>query len=168
MRIRDLVTASVLTILVGIGQGALAGASSLALERLRLNDEGKLQVDVVVRSDPAPGVAEIEFVDRRGRETVTVVGLAAVNLRRIATATKPLPCGESQEVTATIVAPEHVKGPRTQRVLTRRCDFSQQPSRFVGFLRQVRVTTRPRIGGGGVAMKTTTPLVGRALRVRNQ
>lgn len=108
----------------GIASGAFAGGSGVVLQGLRLNVEGKVQVDIIVRSNPPPdgGRVEVEFTDSRGAEIVTVVGLTAVNVRRIATTTRPLACGESEQVTATVVAPEHVKGSTVEQVLRRQCE----------------------------------------------
>jgi len=101
----------------------MAGRSSVDLEKLRLDAEGKVQVDVVVTSSPPPGDGrvDVQFTQGGSSEVVTVVGLNGVKVRRIATATQPLACGASAEVTATVVAPERLKGPTVQATLRRRC-----------------------------------------------
>ena len=102
----------------------LPGPSSVDLEKLRLDGEGKVQVDVVVTSGPPPedGRVDVQFTQGGSSEVVTVVGLNSVKVRRIATATQPLACGASAEVTATLVAPVRVKGPTVQATLKRRCE----------------------------------------------
>jgi hypothetical protein len=68
------------------------------------------------------GRLDIEFTDRRISEIAPVAGLTAVNVRRIGTMTRPLPCGVAQQVTATVMAPEEVKESAIRLVLKRRCD----------------------------------------------
>src|SRR5262249_44713157 len=101
----------------------LAGRSPVDLEKLRLDGEGKVQVDVVVKPAPPPedGRVDVHFTEGRSSEVVTVVGLNGVSVRRVATATRPLPCGGAEEVTATVVAPESNKGATVKATLRRRC-----------------------------------------------
>src|SRR5262245_41560556 len=97
--------------------------ASVALEKLRLDAPAKAQVDTVVTSGPPTDDGRVtgELRMSGDPEIVTSVGLNGVNVRRIATATQPLACGEPEGVTATVVAPDSAKGPVLRTTLRRAC-----------------------------------------------
>ncbi len=107
----------------GVAPDPPTGTSAVALAKLRLAADGKAQVDVLVTSSPPPegGRVDVQFTEAGATEIVSVVGLNGVSVRRIATATRPLACGASVQVTATVVAPEDVKGPTVHSTLKRHC-----------------------------------------------
>jgi hypothetical protein len=108
---------------MGLARPAIADEYALQLEHLRLNSESKLQADVIVRDGPPPerGEASVRFEYGGNGEVVVLVGLTAVGIRRTATTVTPLPCNRSQVVTATIVAPERLKGHSISSTLRRSC-----------------------------------------------
>jgi len=123
MRTQQALLAVVFVAVWGFRSGLPARSTAVRLEKLRLDVDGKAQLDVVVTSGPPPegGRVDVLFTWGGDHEIVTVVGLNAVNVRRIATATQPLACGASEQVTAAVAAPEDAKGPAVRATLRRQC-----------------------------------------------
>lgn len=97
------------------------------LERLRLNREGKPQVDVV--NGRAAGSARelaVRFETSRGSETVRLGGWTAVPIRRTATISRPQPCGSRERVVATLERPSPAGLPALAGYLVRHCEGEAQ------------------------------------------
>ena len=108
-----------------------AVTSRVEISNLRLNLQGLIVADVVLKEMPLPklgtvtGRVRVEFkVASSATETVDVA-VGAVNLKRTAVSKTPFPCNETRDVTATIVAPDEVKGHSVTAPLTRKCSTSQ-------------------------------------------
>ena len=75
------------------------------LQNLRLNTEGKLQVDIIAGGAVGSGASalDVELHDGERSEMIQVVGLRSPTARRTATMTRPLPCNEQRSVMARLV-----------------------------------------------------------------
>jgi hypothetical protein len=117
---------------LSIGVQATAPRTRVEITNLRLNNQGLIVADVALNAPPAPklgtitGRVRVEFKIAPNRvETVDVNGVAAVNVKRTAVSASPLPCNSTQEVTATIVAPDDIKGAYVKASLSRKCSAAE-------------------------------------------
>ena len=129
---RFVLTISAAAAVLSAGVHATTPRTRVEISNLRLNNQGRIVADVVLNAPPAPkvgtvtGRVQVEFkVAPKHVETVDVNGVAAVNVKRTAVSTSPFPCNATQEVVATIVAPDDVKGATTKASLSRKCSAAE-------------------------------------------
>lgn len=124
----NVITTGIVLLLSVLAQ-RLDGQTAIVLENLRLNAQGVMLVDVVLRQAPPPpgGVVDIEFQYSNGERTVSETvrgGVGGVNVRRTVSARQPFPCDQTYQVTATLKN-SGASPVQTSAVLSRRCTRTQ-------------------------------------------